>query len=334
MRWRAPARPTNLQLFVALAVAFATGAGAMATGSERGRWIVIAHGVAGMVVVALIPWKTRVVRAGIRHHPVARYFSLTLAALTLTTLFFGLAYATGLVRSVAGLEGMWWHVASALALVPLLLWHIGVRLSRPRRTDVSRRWLLAAAAGGLLYGATTVAVRLLGAPGAARRFTGSYEVGTDDPARMPETIWLDDTPPVVDPARWRLRVSDALGAYQLSLSEMPEGTTTRATLDCTSGWYAHQDWTGVPVSRLLRGVGDARSLRVTSVTGYWVRLPLRDPDSVLLVTGVGGAPLAPGHGFPLRLVAPGRRGFWWVKWVEEIALDSAPWWWQPPFPVT
>ena len=58
MRWRMPARATNLQLFVALALAFATGAAAMATGSVHGRWIVIAHGVVGLVVVALIPWKT------------------------------------------------------------------------------------------------------------------------------------------------------------------------------------------------------------------------------------------------------------------------------------
>src|SRR5262245_52280164 len=181
MRWRMPARTTNLQLFVALVLAFATGAGAVATGSERGRFVVIAHGIVGLVVVALIPWKTRVVRAGLGRHRIARYFSLTLAALTLAVLFFGVAYATGLVRSVAGLEGLWWHVAFALALVPLLLWHIGIRFMRPRSTDVSRRWLLAAGIGTGLYVATTVALSLTGAPAARRRFTGSYEVGTDDP---------------------------------------------------------------------------------------------------------------------------------------------------------
>jgi DMSO/TMAO reductase YedYZ molybdopterin-dependent catalytic subunit len=53
-----------------------------------------------------------------------------------------------------------------------------------------------------------------------------------------------------------------------------------------------------------------------------------------VATRVGGAPLSVGHGFPARLVAPGRRGFWWVKWVDRIELRSTPWWWQPPFPVT
>src|SRR5262245_4455195 len=172
MRWRMSARATNLQLFVALALAFATGAAAMATGSSRGRWIVIAHGLVGLVVVALIPWKTRVVRTAVKRHRVARYFSLALATLVLATLFFGIAYASGIVREVAGFEGLWWHVALALALVPLLLWHVAVRFVRPRPTDVSRRWLLAAAIRAGLYGVPGAAVTLLGAPGARRRFTG------------------------------------------------------------------------------------------------------------------------------------------------------------------
>jgi len=33
-------------------------------------------------------------------------------------------------------------------------------------------------------------------------------------------------------------------------------------------------------------------------------------------------------------VAPDRRGYWWVKWVDHIELQTTPPWWQPPFPVT
>ena len=66
----------------------------------------------------------------------------------------------------------------------------------------------------------------------------------------------------------------------------------------------------------------------------WRRFPLSDADSMLLALRVGGLELSGGHGFPARIVAPGRRGFWWVKWVERIETSVTPWWWQPPFPLT
>jgi DMSO/TMAO reductase YedYZ molybdopterin-dependent catalytic subunit len=52
------------------------------------------------------------------------------------------------------------------------------------------------------------------------------------------------------------------------------------------------------------------------------------------VTRLGGEPLSPDHGFPARIVAPARRGFWWVKWVARIELSPIPWWLQSPFPLT
>src|SRR5262245_17278292 len=100
---RAPSgRLTNLQLLVALLLSFATGVGAVATGSSRGAWVVVAHGVAGVMMLLLIPWKTRVVRATMPLHPVARWPSLLLAVLALATLVLGIGYATGLLRSVGG----------------------------------------------------------------------------------------------------------------------------------------------------------------------------------------------------------------------------------------
>jgi DMSO/TMAO reductase YedYZ molybdopterin-dependent catalytic subunit len=111
----------------------------------------------------------------------------------------------------------------------------------------------------------------------------------------------------------------------------------RATLDCTGGWYAEQDWAGIRVDRLLGQPGSrvaGRSIVVRSRTDYTRRFPLRDASRLLLATRVGGEPLSAGHGAPARLVAPGRRGFWWVKWVDAIDTDPLPWWWQSPFPLT
>jgi DMSO/TMAO reductase YedYZ molybdopterin-dependent catalytic subunit len=337
---RGPApRVTNLAVLVALLLAFATGIGAVATGSTGGRWVVIAHGIVAMAVVLLVPWKGRVVRRGLRRPRWTRALSLLLAALTVASLLTGIGYTTGLVHSIGGALGMWLHVATALALLPLATWHLFARRARPRRADLSRRSLLRAglftgAAAGL-YLAETVAVTAANLPGAGRRFTGSYPAGSFDVAAMPSYSWLDDTTPAVDPARWRLTVHDGSTTRTLTLPELQAyDTRVRAVLDCTSGWYAEQDWAGAPVRALLPHAGTARSLYVHSVTGYWIRFPVDDLDHLLLATTVNGEPLRPGHGFPVRLVAPGRRGFWWVKWVDRIELTSTPPWWQPPFPVT
>jgi hypothetical protein len=127
-----------------------------------------------------------------------------------------------------------------------------------------RAGTLGVAAAGV-YVVITAVVRAAGLPGASRRFTGSYEAGSFDPAAMPTTSWIDDVAPEVDPATWRLVVADADGERELSLEEFSgHDARLRATLDCTSGWYARQDWEGVPVAALVRNTGAARSLHVHS----------------------------------------------------------------------
>jgi DMSO/TMAO reductase YedYZ molybdopterin-dependent catalytic subunit len=335
---RPPGRQTNLALLVMLLLAFGTGVATVAIGSPNGAWVAIGHGICGMAVVLLIPWKSRVVRGGLRRARLSRWLSLLLAALALLTLIAGLGYATGLVRSIAGKPGLWVHIAVALTLIPLVVWHVWARGIRPRRTDLSRRALLragvlAAGAAGL-YAAAEVTISGLGLPGASRRFTGSYETGSFRPEAMPSTSWLLDAVPTVDPDRWQLTIQDGPRRRELTLAELTTfGTRVRATLDCTSGWYSHQDWTGVPLGTLLHRGPGTQSVYVHSVTGYWVRFPIHDLDRLLLATQMGGAPLSADHGFPARLVAPGRRGYWWVKWIDRIEVQTTPSWWQPPFPL-
>ena len=334
---RPPGRQTNQALLVVLLFTFGTGVATVAIGSPDGAWVAIGHGICGLAVVLLIPWKSRVVRGGLRRARLTRWVSLLLATLALFTLIAGLGYATGLVRSIAGMPGLWVHIAVALLLVPLVVWHVWARGIRRRRTDLSRRALLrggvlAVGAAGL-YVVGEATVRVLGLPGVRRRFTGSYETASFRPEAMPSTSWLLDAVPGVDPDRWRLTVKDGQGPRELTLAQLAtHGTQVRATLDCTSGWYSHQDWTGVPLGTLLHRGPGTQSVYVHSVTGYWVRLPIHDLDRLLLATQVGGAPLSADHGFPARLVAPGRRGYWWVKWVDRIEVQTTPSWWQPLFP--
>lgn len=112
-----------------------------------------------------------------------------------------------------------------------------------------------------------------------------------------------------------------------------EADAVRALLDCTSGWYTVQRWEGVRVGDLLAAAGgptgDAAWVRFVSVTGYRWSLPLAEAEDALLATRVGGERLTHGHGAPVRLVAPGRRGFQWVKWVTRVEVraerDPAQW---------
>jgi DMSO/TMAO reductase YedYZ molybdopterin-dependent catalytic subunit len=318
-------------------LAFATGLGTVATGSAGGAAVAVTHGVVGIALVLLLPWKGRVVAGGMRRRRPNRGMAVALAVVTVGSLVFGFASATGVARTVVGRETLWVHIALALLAVPLVAWHVVARPVRPRRADASRRVLLRAAvlaaAAGTLYAAGEAGLRIAGLAGARRRFTGSYAV---DPARMPVVSWLDDTVPGIDAATWRVTVTDTDGRREVGPDELVAlGTTTvHATLDCTSGWYATQDWTGVPLARLVHVGPGHRSIRVRSVTGFDRYLPLADLDTLLLATACGGAPLTAGHGFPARLVAPGRRGFWWVKWVVGIELSGRPWWAQSPFPAT
>jgi DMSO/TMAO reductase YedYZ molybdopterin-dependent catalytic subunit len=100
------------------------------------------------------------------------------------------------------------------------------------------------------------------------------------------------------------------------------------------GWYTEQRWHGVRLDRLLAAVGAGGStVEVRSETGYARRFPLEEAGGFLLATGVADAPLDRGHGAPLRLVAPGRRGYDWVKWVTEIRVDDRSVLLQPPLPL-
>ncbi len=63
---RSPGRQTNQALLVVLLLAFGTGVATVAIGSPDGAWVAIGHGICGVAVVLLIPWKSRVVRGGLR----------------------------------------------------------------------------------------------------------------------------------------------------------------------------------------------------------------------------------------------------------------------------
>jgi hypothetical protein len=329
-------RRTNLALLALLAVALLTGALAFAIGGGWAWWAVAAHAVAGFGILLLSPWKSVISARGLRRGTLGSAASVALSVLVAAAVLSGIAHAVGVWTEPAAMRV---HVGAALLSIPLLVWHVLARPVRPRRTDLSRRSLLRAGAiaGGSIAvaGAVEGVVRLTGIRGADRRVTGSYERGSFDPEAMPVTQWLDDSPPGLDRGRWRLEVRTAAGARSWTADELAAfDDRVRAVLDCTGGWYAQQDWAGVRLDRLVGEAGEARSVLVVSATGYARRFPASDAAALVLATRVGGTSLSVGHGAPARLVAPGRRGFWWVKWVVRVEASPMPWWWQSPFPLT
>jgi DMSO/TMAO reductase YedYZ molybdopterin-dependent catalytic subunit len=332
-------RRTNLALLALLAGALVTGLLAYGIGVGWGRVVVIAHGVLGIAIVLLAPWKSVIARRSLRRRRPGSWASVAFTVLVGVAILFGVLHSTGLAVEIGPVSSMQIHVGAAIASIPLAAWHVMARRVRMRRTDLARRNVLRAGAllggAGLAYAAVEGLVRVTSLPGADRRFTGSFDRGSFRPESMPVTQWFNDSVPAVDPVTWRLTVVTARGERTWTHEELSAfGDGVRATIDCTGGWYAQQDWEGVWLSKIIGDPGDARSIHARSLTGYPRRFPVRDLPNLLLATRVGGRPLDSGHGFPARIVAPGRRGFWWVKWVERIELSPVPWWAQWPFPVT
>lgn len=324
---------TNLALLALLAGVFLTGWLAFAFATAPARWSLVVHAVGGFAILPLLPWKSMIGQRGLRRPRPGRWASIVLGALLLVSLAAGLAHSTGLLLSWGPFTAMEFHVGAAIAAVPLAIWHVAARRIRLRPADLSRRTFLRGsvviAGAAATYAASEVIVRAAAVPGATRRFTGSYEAGSYEPDLMPVSSWIFDSVPQIDKSTWRLRAGEREWTYD-NLFTFDDHVT--ATLDCTGGFYSTQEWAGARLDRLV-GTTNGKSIRVVSSTGYDRRFPTDEARLLLLATRFGGRPLDPGHGFPARLVASDRRGFWWVKWVVAIEVDDLPHWWQSPFPL-
>ncbi len=116
----------------------------------------------------------------------------------------------------------------------------------------------------------------------------------------------------------------------LSLDELRGMPQHEAILPiaCVEGWSYSARWRGVRVRDLLHLAG-ARPLahaRVESLESYSIygssplnRLQAHDPDT-LLALELDGNPLAPDHGYPLRLIGPNRPGVDQTKWVHRLVV--------------
>jgi hypothetical protein len=329
-RLRRAGRRTNLALLVVLVGAAVTGGLAFAAGTPiPARLTTMVHGLFGLAAVLLMPWKTMIVRRA----PALRVASLALLGLIIVCIASGLFEVFMGYGVMWGLSPMQVHVGSAALAAPLFAWHVlRHRRQRLRRVDLSRRTLLRT--GALAVGVAGAYVTLEGigrlarSTSASRIATGSHYVS---PGAAPATMWLFDQVPPVE-TDYRVHVA---GTELTVVDLASRSRTVQARLDCTSGWYTEAEWIAVTLADLIHPeqLVAAASIEVVSMTGYRRRFPVDEAGSVYLATGYQGEPLRPAHGAPVRLVAPHRRGFWWVKWVASVELSDRPACGQSPFPL-
>jgi DMSO/TMAO reductase YedYZ molybdopterin-dependent catalytic subunit len=167
-----------------------------------------------------------------------------------------------------------------------------------------------------------------------------------DPARLPPGQYLTEKWPVlhagdipdVDLATWDFRVWGEVDApVRLSWDQLNELPTVEVTQDihCVTRWSRFDTtFRGVPwsaVAALARPKPSARYAIAHAEQGYTANVPASflDRDGAMLGTHADGEPLAPEHGWPLRLVVPGKY-FWksakWLRGIELSANDQPGFW--------
>lgn len=152
--------------------------------------------------------------------------------------------------------------------------------------------------------------------------------------------------PLIDPEKWSLTihglVSKPLTLSLVDLKRFP-AITRPYFIECSGngraayrspkkemtageidGMTSNSEWTGVPVSLVLREAGVKRDAEwVLAEGGDAARMARSVPmekmmDDALLVYAQNGEPLRQGTGYPVRLLLPGFEGNMCVKWLRRL----------------
>lgn len=131
------------------------------------------------------------------------------------------------------------------------------------------------------------------------------------------------------PADWRLKVTGP-ASYELTMDELLAMDQHQAELPiaCVEGWSASARWTGVRIRDLVARAGapPTARLRVTSLEAdgpYRVtemEAVYAADELTLLALRINGTVLNADHGYPARVIAPGRPGVLQTKWVDRIEV--------------
>jgi DMSO/TMAO reductase YedYZ molybdopterin-dependent catalytic subunit len=146
---------------------------------------------------------------------------------------------------------------------------------------------------------------------------------------------LEAFDPKLNADKWQLKVSGLVKTprqYTLKELRAKPRNDLEATMVCISnavggGLIGNAIWNGFRLRDLLLEVGiepTARFINWKAADGYTESLPLAQAleDDVLLVYGMNNEALSQKHGFPLRVLIPGRLGMKQPRWITEIELSD------------
>ena len=133
-----------------------------------------------------------------------------------------------------------------------------------------------------------------------------------------------------DEQTFRLRVYGNVQQEQaLSLDDVRAMTSveTGDPLMCVLDWANQARWRGVPIRDVLRKAGlqtDGTFVVFRDDRDFSSSLSMAyiETGAPILAYEVNGEPLPREHGWPLRVVAPGKWGYKWVKWVTELEVTD------------
>ena len=204
------------------------------------------------------------------------------------------------------------------------------------RITTRRQAITAIGAGAVVaFGALALGLERLSTLGYdGHRPTRPVQPITDNAAFYSVTKNLAD-PQISDPAVWQLEIGgDVANPMTLSfadLNALPAVNET-ATLDCIGntlggGLISTAAWHGVPLQSLIERAKPAPGVTealFTASDGYTNTMTLDTiaAEGVIVAYGMNGEPLPRKHGFPARIITPGRYGEKHVKWVARITLQK------------
>jgi DMSO/TMAO reductase YedYZ molybdopterin-dependent catalytic subunit len=169
-----------------------------------------------------------------------------------------------------------------------------------------------------------------------------------DPARLPPGQYLTEKWPVLhagsvasykDLSTWTLRVfGEVENPVELTweqFNELPRASNVQ-DIHCVTRWsHFDMQFDGVhwrDLAKLVQPKRSARFVVAHAEAGFTANAPLSflEDENALLATHGAGEPLTPDHGYPVRLVIPGKYFWKSAKWLRgiELTADDRPGFWE------